>query len=257
MPVHDWTRVDAGVFHDFNNTWIAELRNALNGGLLPPAFYAMSEQHAGQRIPDVIRLQMSSPATEEPLAVSGGIAVADAPPKVRRRLSLSATARARRRTIAIRRVRDDRLVALIEIISPANKDRPKHVEALLNKLEDALTHGIHLLVVDPFPPGRYDRKGIHAALWDRLGDEPDEGQPPGEPVALAAYVADPPVSAFLEHVAFGSALPDMPLFLDPEIYINTPLEATYLPAWLGTPLRWRAILEGKRESGVRPRRKRR
>ena len=35
MPVHDWTRVDAGVFHDFHNVWIAFLRNALNSGVLP------------------------------------------------------------------------------------------------------------------------------------------------------------------------------------------------------------------------------
>jgi hypothetical protein len=30
MPVHDWTRVDAGIFHDFHNAWITELRNVLN-----------------------------------------------------------------------------------------------------------------------------------------------------------------------------------------------------------------------------------
>jgi hypothetical protein len=35
MPVHAWTRVTAGTFHDFHNAWIAELRNALNGGVLP------------------------------------------------------------------------------------------------------------------------------------------------------------------------------------------------------------------------------
>lgn len=47
MPVHDWSRVSAGVFHDFHNTWIVELKNALNGGVLPAAYYAMSEQRAG------------------------------------------------------------------------------------------------------------------------------------------------------------------------------------------------------------------
>ncbi len=50
MPVHDWTRVEAGVFHDFHNAWISELRGALNEGLLPTGYYAMSEQ-PGRRFP--------------------------------------------------------------------------------------------------------------------------------------------------------------------------------------------------------------
>jgi hypothetical protein len=28
MPIHDWTRVDAGIFHDFHLAWIAEIREA-------------------------------------------------------------------------------------------------------------------------------------------------------------------------------------------------------------------------------------
>src|ERR687884_439463 len=30
MPVHDWTRVDAGIFHHFHHAWIAEISSALN-----------------------------------------------------------------------------------------------------------------------------------------------------------------------------------------------------------------------------------
>ena len=35
MPIHDWTRVDAGIFHHFHYQWISTISNALNGGLLP------------------------------------------------------------------------------------------------------------------------------------------------------------------------------------------------------------------------------
>ena len=35
MPIHDWTRVDAGLFHDFHQSWTVALRNALNEGILP------------------------------------------------------------------------------------------------------------------------------------------------------------------------------------------------------------------------------
>ena len=44
MPIHDWTRVDAGIFHDFHLGWIAEIRHVLNGGLLPPNYYALAER---------------------------------------------------------------------------------------------------------------------------------------------------------------------------------------------------------------------
>ncbi len=50
MAIHDWTRVDAGVFHDFHLAWIGELRRVLNSGLLPPDYYALAEQIAGRLV---------------------------------------------------------------------------------------------------------------------------------------------------------------------------------------------------------------
>jgi hypothetical protein len=34
MPIHDWSQVDANLFHDFHQTWTVAIRNVLNGGLL-------------------------------------------------------------------------------------------------------------------------------------------------------------------------------------------------------------------------------
>ncbi len=242
MPVHDWTRVDTGAFHDFHNVWIALLRIALNSGLLPPGFYAMSEQHGGKYIADVLTLH--EPAATGPPArvLSGGASVAEAPPKVRRQLSLSPAARSRRKTLTIRHVSGHRIVALLEIVSPANKDRKDHVAELVDKMEDAVSHGIHLLVIDLFPPGKHDPLGLHGAFWQRMGDEP-EGPPADEPLTLASYVADTPLRAYLEYISVGSAVPNMPLFLDPEFYVNPPLAETYQTAWQSTPEPWRKVLE--------------
>jgi len=85
MPAHDWTRVEAGIFHGFHIGWIAELGKTLNGGLLPEGFYALAEQHAGRSIADVLTLH-AGPASLEPLPLpplTGGTAVAEAPPNVR------------------------------------------------------------------------------------------------------------------------------------------------------------------------------
>lgn len=56
MPIHDWTRVEAGVFHDFHTVWIGAIRNVLNEGLLPSGYYALAGQHAGRYITDVLTL---------------------------------------------------------------------------------------------------------------------------------------------------------------------------------------------------------
>jgi hypothetical protein len=44
MPIHDWTRADAGLFHAFHQGWISSLSAALNTGGLPPAYFALIEQ---------------------------------------------------------------------------------------------------------------------------------------------------------------------------------------------------------------------
>jgi hypothetical protein len=56
MPIHDWTRVDAGIFHDFHHSWIEEIKRALNRGLLPAEYYALAEQITSNLGPDVLTL---------------------------------------------------------------------------------------------------------------------------------------------------------------------------------------------------------
>src|SRR5438105_3487871 len=79
MPIHDWTRVRANRFHDFHQRWTIAICNGLNGGMLPPGFFAMVEQKAGGPEPDVITLDLTLP----PGAGPGGVAVALQPPKAR------------------------------------------------------------------------------------------------------------------------------------------------------------------------------
>lgn len=244
MPVHDWARVAAGIFHHFHNAWMMEISNACNNGLLPTGYYALVEQHAGACIADVLTLQAGSQAAEpSPPADTGGVAVAEAAPRVRRTLTAAGSLRRQRKTLAIRHVSQHRLVAMLEVVSPANKDRPAHVAEFVDKMEDAISHGVHALVADLVRPGKHDPRGIPWAIWQRLEGESYD-LPPGEPLTLASYVADSVAKVYLEHVAIGSALPEMPLFLSPDRYVNLPLEATYQAAYNGVPGFWRDVLEG-------------
>ena len=62
MPVHDWTLVDAGIFHAFHTLWITHINEGLNEGLLPSGYYALPEQHAGESIADILTLHKYAPS---------------------------------------------------------------------------------------------------------------------------------------------------------------------------------------------------
>jgi hypothetical protein len=159
-------------------------------------------------------------------------------------LIVSPSLRARQRTLAIRHVSAHQIVALVEIVSPANKDRPQHVNDFVTKALSALNLGIHVATVDLFPPGRHDPQGMYGAIVAGLDGDEDPSPPPADrPLTLASFVAGPQVEVYLEHGALRAALPDMPLFLRRDRYINLPLEPTYQTAYADMPQFWRTVLE--------------
>jgi hypothetical protein len=241
VPIHDWTRVDAGLFHNFHQRWISALCDALNMGGLPPDYFALAEQSIRGPILDVLALHLTS-AGEESFGTAPGLAVAEAPPRARlvRRAEVSIYAhRADRLTI---RPRHGQIIAVVEIVSPGNKGSKSELRAFVEKTSALIQQGIHLLVIDLFPPTRRDPQGIHRAIWDEF-EEDDFELPADQPLVLAAYDAGPPQTAYVEPVAVGDSLPDMPLFLRPEFYVPTPLETTYQTSWDAFPTVLKRLLE--------------
>src|SRR5205807_9480860 len=113
MPVHDWTRVGAGTFHAFHHFWVGEISKALNGGILPPDYYAYPEQVAGDFGPDVLTLQETivGHRPEKPSAATGAIALAEAPPRAHLTVDLELSRYTRRqRSVVIRHSRDRKSV---------------------------------------------------------------------------------------------------------------------------------------------------
>lgn len=253
MPIHDWTLVEDGIYHDFHTTWVVALRNQLNEGLLPKGYYALAEQHAGRYITDVLTLHASPEPLESPSLppATGGVALAEAPPRLRLKQTVEPAALAQHRSLAIRHVSGHRLIALLEIIPPANKDRAQSVAEFADKAVSALERGVHLLLVELFPPRRHDPQGLYGAILQRLmrSEEPYD-LPPEAPLTVASYVAGPRIDVYLEHLAVGSALPEAPLFIRPDRYVNVPLESTYQASYRGMPSFWRDVLEGRSPEGV-------
>ena len=247
MPVHDWTRVDDGVFHDVHGAWIAELRKALNGGLLPADFFAMSEQSVGGGNPDVLTLEVPSPGGRVAGSDStpGGVALLTAPPRTKVVVqSERASYTAKQRKLVIRHRSGQRVVAVIEIVSAGNKAGAYPWQQFVDKSLAALYRGIHLLIVDLHPPGPRDPNGVHGAIWGALTGE-DYALPAEANRTLVAYSAGPLKTAYAEPVAVGQSMPDMPLFLTPdgESHVLVPVEATYMAAYSPLGRYYRDILE--------------
>ncbi len=249
MPVHDWSRVDANVFHHFHQRWTIAICDSLNAGLLPSGYSALVEQHAGGLVPDVPALERSHTRPPEPF--DGGVLTVTPPQtSVVRQAKTVLAARANR--IAIRH-RLGEVVCVVEIVSPGNKSGRAALGAFVDKAIEFLRQGVHLLVVDILPPTPRDPAGMHKAIWDAIEEEPFE-LPPGKPLTLAAYVAGDlltgiETTAYVEPVGIGDALPDMPAYLDHRAYVPVPLEPTYQAAWSACPADLRELVETGKLAG--------
>jgi len=230
MPMHDWSRVQSGIYHNFHYRWIASIMDRLNGGLLPKGMIAMAEQIIGGPEPDVVTLQQNDIVFS---ANGGGVAtMTEVLPKPKTEFVIPVDVErysAKANRVVVRHSLG-KVVAVVELVSPGNKDSRHSLRSFVEKTVNLLYDNINLLVIDPFPPGVRDPQGIHKAIWDEITDKPFE-LPDDRKLTLAAYQAAPIKTAYVEPFAVGKPIPDMPLFLQNDFYINVPLEATYVDTW--------------------------
>jgi hypothetical protein len=218
MPIHDWTRVSSGGFHTFHQDWTIEICRTF------------TELKVEGLEPDVTSIRATG------LPTPGGPAIADPPRdrQVARIESDSATYARKANRITVRH-EFGAVVAVIEVVSPGNKDSRHGIRAFTEKVLQFLRAGVNLLVIDLFPPGPRDPAGIHQVIWENLTDGPFEPRPPDKPLTVASYDAGNDLIAFVDPVAVGDVLPDAPLFLAPGWHVKVPLERTYSASWDVTP----------------------
>ena len=237
---------DDAVYHSFQLDWSCRLSDQLNHGVLPQALYAMTETLELRPLAEFCPL----PEPEGPLVLchwEENLPDATAqPPRTRFQF------RDDRKQYACKvvTIRDDlhQPVAVVFWITRQDKETPYRLAALLRHAVGALTRDIHLLVVDLFPPSVRDPHGIHKKIWEQFKPEPFD-LPPDKPLTLAAYAAGAEKVAYVENVAVGESLPDMPIFLTPEHYVPCPLEASYRMAWSVFPGALKGPLERGRNDG--------
>ncbi len=169
MPMHDWKRVPATIYHHFHQQWTISICDALNAGLLPPGYSALVEQYSSGLYPDVLAVQRRTSKPSNPRAETTTL---EAP---RTRMVVhprEGRFHERANRVVIRHHLGD-VVCAIEVVSPGNKAGKIAIREFVSKAVDFLRRGINLLVVDPFPAGPQDPQTLHKLIWDEF----DEGVP--------------------------------------------------------------------------------
>lgn len=246
MPLHDWTRVPSGLFHHFHQQWTIEIAKTLNQGILPRDFSALVEQRAGSKEPDVLAIESRARSRPNVDDDAGGLLTLERPiTKMTYRTTKEIYA-GRANRIAIKH-HLGRTVALIEVLPPGNKGSRAANRDFVDKTIDFIRAGVHVLLIDVFPPTPRDPLGMHKLIWDEFSDEPF-AFPPGSDRILVSYEAGNEKVAYVEPVAIAEILPNMPLFLVKGMHIKVPLELTYQSAWTACPAAMREAVE----TGVLP-----
>jgi hypothetical protein len=234
MSIHNWTKAPGGYFHHFHQNWTIAICAALNRGLLPKGVFAMVEKYSGAVEADVLALETRPGFHPDRFEARGGAALLTEPPKARfvSKTAEESSYAARANVVSIRR--GDATIAMIEVVSPGNKSSVLATRQFVEKSVKVLSRGVHLLVVDLFPPTSRDPEGLHGVIWGQLGDD-SFVIPADKQLTFASYVAGEPITAYVDPAAVEDDLPDMPLFLDSKTYIRVPLNSTYEDTWRQCP----------------------
>lgn len=234
MPLMDHFRPPlAGLRHweSFHAVWATEIMGTLNSSVLPEGYFAEAQTHVGGRV----EVDIASFARDSlgPLGGNnGGVAVA--------------TRTLPKATAIMPFVFPDEfeiqvfdtsggptLVAAIELVSPANKDRPETRRAFAAKCASLLHLGVGLVVIDVVTSRQAN---LHDELIDLLRQDAAYRFAGTPPLYAVSYRPSRPSAAaeqaemsFYE-LAIARSLPSVPLALRRGPTLTLDLEAAYLEA---------------------------
>jgi hypothetical protein len=201
-------------WHSFHNSWATYLSSHLNA-LLPVGYFAEANVQFGVEI-DVAAFEESHTA---------GVPTGWVPPSPLASFPFEMSAVVVEVGI-FSRSGGPQLAGAVELVSPANKDRPQLREVFVSKCISYLHAGVGLVIVDVVTERSAD---LHRELLLRVG-MPDAG--PGPILSASAFrpVERDGISVldvWREPIAVGQVLPTLPLWLPGGLCLPVELEATY------------------------------
>ncbi|HUR54529.1 MAG TPA: DUF4058 family protein [Gemmataceae bacterium] len=212
-------------WESFHHRWANAIADHLDT-LLPPQFFARVEVHVGNEVATDVSEEefVSAPGTNGTGATA--VATFTAPPPtfvIPAVFPPEAAVEVRSADTAAR------LLAVIELVSPANKRGPDARRAFVNKAAAFLQHGVGLVIVDPVTERHFN---LHNELSQELTGTTGFELAGDATIYAASYRPNatevpPGVDAWVHALTVGAALPVVPLFLRGHGLIPLDLEATY------------------------------
>jgi hypothetical protein len=211
----------------FHAAWANALVERLNDKLLPSGYVALPLVTVGGRV------EIDVATTTDAMSKNGGVATATwAPPAP---TLVEPIDFAELDAFEVRVFREDdspRLVAAIELVSPANKDRAGHRRAFVIKCAGYLQQGASVVVADVVTTRSADLHGDLLRLL-RLPAGPRRSR--SRDLFAAAYRSagedgEARIEAWLHRLRLGEKLPTMPLWIAEERCVGVDLEQTYQDA---------------------------
>jgi hypothetical protein len=222
-PTHSW--------ESFHSRWANAIADLLDR-TLPGRFFAEVHMHLGGQVAaDVAEFEGLADEAQEGNGAAGGVAVQTwAPPAAVQTLAMVFPDDIEVRVFDHRG--GARLAAVIELVSPSNKDRPETRRAFAAKCVAYLERGVGLLIADVVT----ERGGnLHAETLRLLGQPNVLGITADAELYAAAYrpchrdAADL-IDVWAEELALGRPLPVLPLALRGAFCVPLDLEETYTEA---------------------------
>ena len=233
MPLRDHFRPpvdDIVSWEEIHSQWPAVIVQSLRKRL-PPGYVAGPRVHAGSQVEiDVAAFEKVEDVSWKHDGGNGGVAVAAwAPPapSVAVETTLPDFDEYEVRIYDARRGR--RLVAAIEIVSPANKDRPEHRNLFIGKCVALLQKGISVSIVDLVTVRQFN---LYTELLTFIGhQDPTMGAEPSPLYAATCRCIEKDkrtiLQAWSHTLVFGQLLPTLPLWLSADLVVPLELEASY------------------------------
>jgi hypothetical protein len=237
MPLRDHFRppLDKKTsWEGFHGAWPAVIVMALNRKL-PPRYLAEPRVHLGVSMEiDVTAFDEEMPAPSTPGfgADEGGVAIATAvwaPPRPTFAVATDLPDPYEYEVRVFDTWRDRRLVAAVEIVSPANKDRPESRRAFVTKCAALLQQRVSVAIVDLVTTRQFN---LYGDLLELIGQADPALAPEPPPLYAAAcrWIRRDEARNFeswTHRLALGQPLPTLPLWLADNFAVPLELEASY------------------------------
>jgi hypothetical protein len=235
MPLRDHFRPpldNQRSWEEFHGQWPAMLVIAL-AGKLPPGYVAGPRVHLGAYFE--IDVASYEETTSIPLPSEGGtdegrVATAVwAPPRPTFAVNTDLPDQDEYEVRVYDTRRHRRLVAAIEIVSPANKDRPEHRRVFVAKCAALVRQHVCVAIVDLVTTRQFN---LYGDLLELIGQADPSLAPEPPPLYAAACrwrrEGDTPrLETWAHALAVGQPLPTLPLWLADDLAVPLELEANY------------------------------